>query len=416
VAARAAALVVGVILVLWPWLAHEHLLRANAADLPEWLLRGEASAWWIKRVALGSLCLLPLSLPWPRRGWRYAVYVPALAAAAACLAWPSPADRALWQALDLLLNQHSDQANGLLIGWAARRAAAAAVVLLPVFMTRAQRGKMLAVQAAVLALAAAGAWWPGLEPQARLALRLVGLLTLGLVLLAWLLPRRAWSAFLGAALAASLFLCVPLFDGSMAWYTIGIKYGTRHWKQLFRCRAANLGAILQSNYRWHFADTLDLAGFLPLVKGPWIVEVRSLMIAGYTLALFLCALGAARHYRRHDRQFLAAVLAPWVVMFAILPQMVDRYAMWPAAVAAAVAAVSFSGVLLYLALNAMAVVMMANFLFVMSPHAPLAKYWIRVTLPTDPGLGWGWVALAGVALGMALRSTRPAGGGPEAGG
>jgi hypothetical protein len=399
---RIVAVVVAVILMLWPWLAHERTLSADAADLPELLWQGEPWAWWTARVVLGCLCLLPITLLPGGRWWRHLIRALALVAAGACLAWPSPPDHAAFKSLGALLADHSDRSNILLAGWLLRRAAAGAAVLLPLLVPRAARKPMLEVQAGVVVWAAAGAWWPGLDAPARLAVHLLGALVGGLVVLAWRLPRRALGAFLGAALTASLFLCVPLFGGSMAWYTVGLKYGTRHWKQLFWCRAANLGAILQTVYHWRFADTLDLAAFLPGVKGPWIVELRSLMIAGYALTLILCAAAAARHYRRHDRRFLMAILAPWVLMYALLPQMVDRYAMWAAAISAAVAAISLTGVFLYLALNAMAWAMMALFLFGMSAGSPWSQHWLPWLVPLHPGLGWGWLALAGMTLCLAL--------------
>jgi hypothetical protein len=399
---RIIGVVAAVVLILWPWLTHTQPLSANGAELPEFLRQGEPVAWWLGRAGVACLCLLPFTLFSAAPGWRSAARIAAIAAGGLILLWPSPPDHAAWKSWCALLADRSDRANFLLAGWLAWRLAAAAIVALPLLVPRTLRRPMIVVQAAIVALAAGAAWWPGLDLPARLAVCLLGATIGGLVVLAWLLPPRALGCFLGAALASGLFLCVPLFDGSMAWYTVGLKYGTRHWRQLFWCRAANLGAILQVVYRWRFTDTLDLASFVPGVKGPWTVELRSLMIAGYALTLLLCAIAVARHYRRRERHFLMAVLAPWVLMYALLPQMTDRYAVWAAAISAAVAAISFSGAFLYLALNAMAMSMMALFQFGMAPGTPSAQRWLMWLRPLHPGLGWAWLALAGMTLCMAL--------------
>jgi hypothetical protein len=82
--------------------------------------------------------------------------------------------------------------------------------------------------------------------------------------------------------------------------------------------------------------------------------------------------------------------------------------MWAAAISAAVAAVSLTGVFLYLALNAMAWAMMALFLFGMSSGSPWSQHWLPWLIPLHPGLGWGWLALAGITLCLALTRSTPA--------
>jgi hypothetical protein len=51
-------------------------------------------------------------------------------------------------------------------------------------------------------------------------------------------------------------------------------------------------------------------------------------------AMALCARGAARHLRNRDTRVLIAITAPWLLMFALLGQMHERYLVWGAVVSA----------------------------------------------------------------------------------
>jgi hypothetical protein len=303
-----------------------------------------------------------------------------------------------WRALPPLL------ADADHLGWLLWRLAAALVAFLPFIFPRAIRWRAPIIQGGLIGLAAASRWWPALAADQRLAILLVGGLALVLVLSAWCLPVSASCAWICAAAAAALFLCVPLFDGSMAWYTVGIKFGTRHWQTLYWCKAANLGAILQETYHWKWTSKTDVSWFLPFVSGPWKVEVRSVMIALYAIGLLLCSIAAARHYRRHDRRFLYAIVAPWAIMYAFMPQMVDRYAMWGAALAAAIAVMDIFGLMFYVMFNVMAVVAMAHFMIGMPPgeKSTVAKEYGRGIVGTFPALGWGAIALTSAMLALAL--------------
>jgi len=221
-----------------------------------------------------------------------------------------------------------------------------------------------------------------------------------------LLPLRAMPAWLSAVAGGALLLCVPLLGGSMAWYTVGLEYGTRHWKVLAWCRAANLGAILQQRYQWKWADTLDLADYLPLLSTPWVVEIRSLMIGGYVATLVLCAIALAWHARWHHRSFLFALTAPWVLMFALLPQMIDRYLVWAVATSAAVAAISMRGLLLHAALTVLAWMMMSLWMFQHARQAAMSQAWLKLVAGAYPDIGWAVITLAAVSLYLAIAPDR----------
>ncbi len=205
--------------------------------------------------------------------------------------------------------------------------------------------------------------------------------------------------------AGSLALTVPLFGASMAWYEVGIKYGTRHWRQLYWCLAPNLGSILQVRFGWRYADVADMSWV------PWLglgqVPIRQVMMALYVIALVPCVIGVVRHRRNHDPRLLVAFAAPLLMAYALLPQMIERYLIWPAAMLSAYAAISFSGLLLWLVLSVIACLMMFGYMLTMVRLTPVSQEWLSLVQSTFPDIGWAVLVLAGVVLCLAVSSSRP---------
>lgn len=204
--------------------------------------------------------------------------------------------------------------------------------------------------------------------------------------------------------AGGLALTVPMFGASMAWYDIGIKYGTRHWRHLYWCHASNLGSIMEVRYNWQFADTINLSWI------PWIglsarVPIRLLMVWAFALLLSFGIVAAVRHRVKHDPRLLLSLALPFMLAFAVLPQMIDRYLMWPAALISAYAAISIGGSVLWLVLSLLACVMMAEYILGFVLHTPEAQHWLPYLQVTFPDVGWGVLVLAGVMLYAACLST-----------
>lgn len=307
----------------------------------------------------------------------------------------------------------------------------------------------------------------------------VAMVGIAAVIAAHYLPWRALPTWFVAIAAAALCACVLYWDGSMAWYTVGIVYPTRHWKRLAWCKAANLGAILQDNpYNWQFhgpGSEFNLDDFLPwphvtatgqvhlfhivlaccvaliaisilwrgrtgwvyrtLTAGitaglvavlffrlrhwdwaqlhhylPWpkehvVVEVRSAMIALYAISLTFCSFALARHARWYSRRFFFALVAPWVLMFALLPQMLDRYLVWGSAVSTAIAVISIEGLLLHVIMTIITVLMMANWMFTFGEArlSNTAIPWIPFLTRMHPDIGWAVLGLAAVCFYSAMR-------------
>jgi hypothetical protein len=258
-----------------------------------------------------------------------------------------------------------------------------------------------------------------------------------MALAARFLPRNWIPAWAAAGFAAAVFACVPVFNTSMDWYTIGIKFATEHWPKLSRTHAFNLGAILEFSYGWQFDgpdSLLNLKTYFPSIPPAWfetanhylamiekaplpgepahyvatlpMIPVRYLMEAAYLITMTLSAIGMAIQYRRRDRNFFFAMVAPWVLMYALLPQMQNRYSVWAAAFAAATAAFSVDGFMLYLLLNVINFLDTALDMNFFSPNSPTAQKYLNLLLPLFPGLSWMVLLLAGIYLYLALRRDR----------
>jgi hypothetical protein len=139
---------------------------------------------------------------------------------------------------------------------------------------------------------------------------------------------RAWMAAVVAVCGWGAF---GLFDGSVAWARIGFLMPTDA-RMVMSMGATNLPNLLDVRWGWAVDDP---------VWGPirWLgmtepVTVRVALRGAYVVALVLCGAAAAVHARRGSARVLVALAAPWVLFYALLPQMHDRHLMWAAAVTA----------------------------------------------------------------------------------
>src|SRR5436190_21132421 len=155
-----------------------------------------------------------------------------------------------------------------------------------------------------------------------------------LVALRYKLPHRA--AWLAGILGCAVFVIGALTGGSFAWFKIGFLYGTKHYPYLFISSCYNLASLLAAA-GWSLKDD-----FLSAHVG----SVHFHLTLQWALRLFflgavvLCARGAARHLRNRDPRVLIAITAPWLLMFALLGQMQERYLVWSAVVSAVALGVS----------------------------------------------------------------------------
>ena len=175
--------------------------------------------------------------------------------------------------------------------------------------------------------------WLLRNPAAWIGVGIVA--SVSLLFLLWGRPRHAGTWIAG--LTALAVFVVAGFDGSsFAWLQVGFLYGSEHYPYLFISSCYNLSSLL-ANLGWELKDPFWSAHFGSLhfdLTLQW--TLRLLYLGG----LALCALGAARHARNRDPRLLIAIVMPWLLMFALLGQMHERYLVWGAVISAVALAVN----------------------------------------------------------------------------
>jgi hypothetical protein len=194
--------------------------------------------------------------------------------------------------------------------------------------------------------------------------------TIGTAMLLAYAPRRVLPYAAAAWMAAAVLLCIPAFNASKGWFDLGVAYGTHHYEKMSHGQLENLPEILQQDWGWDdlmapaftlpagpFAD--HVANFLTQADpgvdlqpgGPISLPLKYLLLCVWLLAVVICSLGAAIHDRNRSPGFLAAVAAPWIVLFAVMTQMHQRYLLWGAGISAATAVLSPGYAILHLFLS-----------------------------------------------------------------
>jgi hypothetical protein len=128
-------------------------------------------------------------------------------------------------------------------------------------------------------------------------------------------------------LAGALLICGVAFEGSFAWFHVGFESGAGRSFH-FEGHVGNLGRLLSAVPGWR-AETPLLGGSLMGIPTGRITLGLVLVLA-YAAGLVLCSRAAATHARRRDPRFLIAVIAPWVLLFLLLPNVKERYLVWGA--------------------------------------------------------------------------------------
>jgi hypothetical protein len=175
--------------------------------------------------------------------------------------------------------------------------------------------------------------WLLRTPMAWVIVAAVAGLTL-LFVLRYRLPHRL--ARFAGIISSATFVIGAFSGGSFAWLQLGFIYGSEHYPYLFISSCYNFPSLLAAA-DWSLKDDL-----LSLHVGPFHFQLTlqwALRLL-YLVAVVLCARGAARHVRNRDPRVLIAIAAPWLVMFALLGQMHERYLIWGAVVSAVAFGVS----------------------------------------------------------------------------
>src|SRR6266516_3370538 len=188
-----------------------------------------------------------------------------------------------------------------------------------------------------------------------------------LFLLRYKLPYA--DAWLAGILGCAIFVAGSFTGGSFAWLQIGFIYGTEHYPYLFISSCYNLPSLL-GQAGWSLKDSLlsSRIGSLDLhLTLQWALRLL------YLGALALSARGLTRHLRARDPRVLIAIAAPWLLMFALLGQMHERYLMWGAVVSAVALGVSVRLSIIHFIISAASTLMIV--------HVMLIDKKLQATLP-----------------------------------
>jgi len=219
----------------------------------------------------------------------------------------------------------------------------------------------------VVAIALIVSPWLLRTPAAWIAVATVAGIS-SLFVLRYKLPHGA--AWLAGIIGCAVFVVGAFTGGSFAWLQVGFIYGTEHYPYLFISSCYNLPSLL-SKVGWSLKDSFLSAhlGSLHLrITLQWALRLL------YLVALALCARGLARHLRDRDPRVLIAIAAPWLLMFALLGQMHERYLMWGAVVSAVALGVSVRLSIIHFILSAASTTMIV--------HVMLTDKKLEATLPT----------------------------------
>jgi hypothetical protein len=199
--------------------------------------------------------------------------------------------------------------------------------------------------------------WLLRTPGAWIAFGAVAAISI-LLTLWYKLPHRG--TWLAGTLGGAAFVIGAFAGGTFAWFEIGFLYGTKHYPYLFISSCYNLASLL-ADAGWSLKDDL-----LSVHLGP----VHIHLTLQWALRLFflgsvaLCARGAARHVRNRDPRVLIAITAPWLLMFALLGQMHERYLVWGAVVSAVALGVSLRLSIIHFIISAASTAMIVHVMLV----------------------------------------------------
>lgn len=382
----------------WPMLRFNLFMEAAAALLlagfvGHWLIRCGRSrrlSMWLGVTAGGLLWLNPALMldthAWPQwDAWLLPFYIVTIWLAATGRAWG-------WWAWGLA---------GVAVGMGAMLKgqillAAPALVVWAV-LQRDGRGVAAFAGGILLAWATVGSAW---LLNAWLALSLAGafvaILTAGLILITrrWNTVKASDAALVGLSLVGPLiFLAGWLGGGDFAWLQAGLGAAPGRDPQLAIFPASNLPAILETAY--------GLGRQTPVPFGPLgSMTLGTLLTVIATIGGLLAGWMLFHQHRRRDPRLLVATGGVWITLFALLPQMHERYLVWAAALSAAWAVTSLAGLLLHLGITAAACVMMLHGLTAAEPEG--APRLLDLLDPTHPWLGLAVAILAVASLVVAV--------------
>jgi hypothetical protein len=168
------------------------------------------------------------------------------------------------------------------------------------------------------------------------------------------------SAWIGGITGCAAFVIGAFAGGSFAWLQVGFLYGSEHYPYLVISSCYNLPSLL-SKLGWSLKDRFWSVHFGSLDFQLTLQWTLRLLYLG---ALTVCAYGAAQQVRDRDSRVLIAITAPWLLMFALLGQMHERYLVWGAVVSAVALGVSLRLSIIHFIISAASTAMIVNVMLI----------------------------------------------------
>jgi hypothetical protein len=161
-------------------------------------------------------------------------------------------------------------------------------------------------------------------------------------------------------IGCAAFVIGAFTGGSFAWLQLGFIYGSEHYPYLFISSCYNFASLL-AGAGWSLKDSFFSAHLGSLhfdLTLQWALRLL------YLIAVALCARGAALHLRKRDPRALIAIATPWLLMFALLGQMHERYLVWGAVVSAVALAVSVRSSIVHFIISAASMAMIVHVMLI----------------------------------------------------
>lgn len=176
--------------------------------------------------------------------------------------------------------------------------------------------------------------WPIVVVAPRLLPLTLGVATLVLTVAGLRWRKHAWTVLL-LVFATTTLVAAARFDGSWSWYQIGFAYPERNYEAMHMGPAFNLPAILAEGWDWRRESVVF--EFDPgryslglLASGPVPVTLKTLLRGLFLVLVAVAAAALARADRRRDARGLLSFALPFLLVFALVPQMHERYLTWSA--------------------------------------------------------------------------------------
>jgi len=174
------------------------------------------------------------------------------------------------------------------------------------------------------------------------------------------LKCRHRAAWISGITGCAAFVIGATTNGSFAWLQVGFLYGSDHYPYLVISSCYNLPSLL-SKFGWSLKDpfwSVHFGSFNLDVTLQWTLRFV------YLGTLVICAYGAARQVKDRDPRTLIAITAPWLLMFALLGQMHERYLMWGAVVSAVALGVSLRLSIIHFIISAASTAMIVHVMLI----------------------------------------------------